>query len=60
MNNKIDHIQKFLPIWVWLIVSVQICFGYLFRGGNGDESGRFHTWGVSVGLCDATPMLLGT
>jgi hypothetical protein len=34
MNEKSDQINKFLPVWVWLIVLVQIVLVLVFSAGT--------------------------
>ena len=41
MNNKNDQTKKFLPIWVWAVVMIQIALVLLFSVGTAINPGDF-------------------
>ncbi len=41
MNNKNDQTEKFLPIWVWIIVLIQIILVLFFSAGTAMNPGDF-------------------
>ncbi len=41
MNNRNDHSKKFLPIWVWIVVLVQIGLVLFFSAGTAMNPGNF-------------------
>ena len=41
MNNKNDQTKKFLPIWVWAVVMIQVALVLLFSVGTAINPGDF-------------------
>jgi hypothetical protein len=41
MNNETDQTQKFLPIWVWVIVLIQVFLVLFFSVGTAMNPGNF-------------------
>ena len=41
MNNNINQTNKFLPVWVWIIVQVQIFLVLFFTAGTAMNPGEF-------------------